>query len=897
MNGKIRGWSSLRGLAMALPVVLGCGGQPAPVATVAPPAAPTASERPEAAPRPELGRTALREGWTLQSSAKVEGATGKDISKVGYATAGWYATTVPSTVFAALIANHVYPDPYVGNNLASVPSAPFETSWWYRTELVVPADVPPRAAWLDLDGVNYRANVWMNGQLIASSDDIVGTFAAYELDVTPCVRFGEKNALAIEVLPPDLKTDLAITWLDWNPGPPDRDMGLWQGVSLRRTGPVALRKTHVQPRLEESLDAAHLTIKAELTNATGEPVHTMVDARVAGIEVTQEVDLAGHETRTVTFEPTRYPVLDLAKPRLWWPAKMGAQDLYDAKLEASVSGRPSDRASVRFGIRNVTFEPTKDGYRLFRVNGKPFFVRGGGWSSDMMLRPITAERLEAELDYVQDLGLNTIRLEGKLESDAFFDRADERGIVTLPGWMCCDRWQDWPIWTPNDHRIAVRSMQSQAERLRSHASVFDFLIGSDEPPTAEVQEELREVLSRSDWPNPVSQSASDDGVKMTGPYDWVPPSYWYVDRKKYGGAWGFNTETSPGPAIPELESLAGMLTPEDQVALWSQPKAPQFHAGTRGTEFDNLSIFNAALAGRHGAPSSLADYVRKAQLMNYEAERAEYEAYSRNKYAPATGVVHWMLNNAWPSLIWHLYGSDLAVAAGYFGAKKGNEPVHIQYSYDDRSVVVVNQTQEPKKGLEARVRVVELDAKVGLDQRAAVSVGADAVATVLTVPPVPPGRAPYFVVLTLTEGDRTVSSSLYWLSRRPETMNFAKPVGTHDIPSVQFADYRDLARLAAVTLEARARAEVRGADGETRVTLENRTPSIAFFVRLKLTRGTGGEQVVPVLWEDNYVSLLPGEKRELRVRYNAADLRGARPSVDVSGWNVAKVTLDASAGK
>ena len=269
-------------------------------------------------------------------------------------------------------------------------------------------------------------------------------------------------------------------------------------------------------------------------------------ATVGSVEVTQDVPLAAHETKTVAFDPAHFAALNIDKPKLWWPAQMGAQNLYDLRLQAAVAGAPSDSESVRFGIRNVTFDMTTDGDRLFHVNGKPFFVRGGGWASDIMLRPITRERIDQEFDYVRDLGLNTVRMEGKLESNEFFDRADELGIVMIPGWMCCDHWQDSAQWTPGDHKIAVRSMETQAERLRRHPSVFDFLIGSDEHPSPEAQKELRAALAKSDWPNPVSPSASDDGVKMSGPYDWVPPGTGTWTRSRTGAAGASTRRPVPG---------------------------------------------------------------------------------------------------------------------------------------------------------------------------------------------------------------------------------------------------------------------------------------------------------------------------------------------------------------
>src|SRR5215470_15396456 len=223
------------------------------------------------------------------------------------------------------------------------------------------------------------------------------------------------------------------------------------------------------------------------------------------------------------------------------------------------------------------------------------------------------------------------------------------------------------------------------------------------------------------------------GMKMPGPYDWVAPSYWMLDKSN-GGAFGFNSEAGPGPSIPEMDTLSVMLTSAQQTSLWSMLNASQFHAGGSSGNFSQLSIFNAALSARHGAPKSLDDYVKKAQLMNYEAERAPFEAYSRNKYNQATGYIHWMLNNAWPSLIWHLYGSDLSPAAAYFGAKKGNEPLHILYSYDNGSIVAVNNTQQAAMGLSASVRVFNLDATQKYANDSMINVPADGTATVGTIP-------------------------------------------------------------------------------------------------------------------------------------------------------------------
>jgi exo-1,4-beta-D-glucosaminidase len=858
---------------------------------------PDASVDPPPPPVPE-GRLPLRDGWTLQSSAKLA-AGGAELSTPGFATTGWVPTSVPSTVLAALVANGVYPDPFAGDNLRGIPREPFQSSWWYRTEVELPADFAGQTVFLDLEGVNYKANVWLNGQLVAGADQVIGTFTRHEFDVTALVRTSGANALAIETFMPDTAQDLALSWLDWNNSPPDRDMGLWQPVYLARSGQVAVRDTRVSSRLDASYASAALTIKTDLHNTSAASVHATVHARVdhGAIDVVREVDLAGHETRTITFDPSTDGALALAHPRLWWPAQLGNPELYDLDVSAEVGGKRSDREGVRFGVREVTFDILSEGVRVFEINGKRVLIRGGGWSSDMLLRPPAPAHLDAEMRYVLDLGLNTIRLEGKLEFDEFYDRADELGILTMPGWMCCDRWEHWDDWNATDHRVATASLDAQARRLRNHPSVITFLIGSDNAPPPDVEQEYLGAMKKNDWPNPVMPSASGDttpslgpsGVKMNGPYDWIAPAYWYQDTGR-GGAFGFNTETGPGPSVPELESLRVMLTPEALDTLWRNPGARQWHAGTEGTPFDNLGLFAQALTARHGPVTSLEDFVAKAQLMNYEGERAEYEAYGRNKYATATGVIHWLLNNSWPSLIWHLYGHDLQLAGAYYGAKKANEPLHIQYSYDDQSIVVVNHTPRAESGLQAAVRVYGLDAQVRFSKDVSVDIGEDAAKRIVTLPAPGGSDGVYFVDLTLARGAQLVSRNFYWLSRKEEIIDWAHSDFFHTA-TAQFGDFTALATLPAANLVAQASFDRDERGGIAHVTLENHGATLAFFVRLKLTRGAGGAIVAPVFWQDNYVTLAPGEQRQLDVRYATADLHGAAPAIELRGWNVASQAL------
>jgi exo-1,4-beta-D-glucosaminidase len=679
---------------------------------------------------------------------------------------------------------------------------------------------------------------------------------------------------------------LALTWVDWNPSPPDKDMGLWQPVYLTTSGPLLLRRPFVENKLDGTGRAA-LTVSLDVSNPTPQPVRGRVRARIADIVVAEDVALGPQETRTLHLTPEAHPELVLANARLWWPAEMGTPNLYRLDAIVETDAGVSDQASLRFGIREVTSQLAATGGRMFRINGRRILIRGGGWAPDMLLRA-SPERQLAELRYVLDMHLNTVRLEGKLEDDRFFDLADSLGVLVMAGWCCCDHWEHWKDWTPEDHRIAEASQRSQIARLRGHASVFVWLNGSDNPPPPDVERVYLDVLNELRWPNPYVSSATArptpltgaTGVKMTGPYDWVPPSYWLLDTTR-GGAHGYNTETSPGPAVPPVESLRRMF-PADH--LWPPDEFWSYHAG--GGQFTTLDIFTRALAARFGAADNLEDFAQKSQLMAYEGERAMFEGFARNKYR-STGVIQWMLNNAWPSLIWHLYDYYLRPGGGYFGAKKGSEPLHVLYAYDDRTIVVANHGGAVQ-GVALRVRLLDLASATRFARDTVLDLPADSSIRILAVPELPGLSSTYFLDLRLVAaGGGVLSSNFYWLSTTPDALDFPKSTW-YVTPARSYADFTGLGTLPAAEVTAGVRFERDGPDEVAHVTLSNPGSTLGFFLRLQVVTAPGGEEVLPVLWEDNYLSLLPGESREVTARYRPEGGPGTGRALVVSGWNVAR---------
>jgi exo-1,4-beta-D-glucosaminidase len=422
--------------------------------------------------------------------------------------------------------------------------------------------------------------------------------------------------------------------------------------------------------------------------------------------------------------------------------------------------------------------------------------------------------------------------------------------------------------------------------------------GSDMPPSVgaydpyvgdpKVEQGYLDIEAQLQWPNPVLSNASEKastitgetGVKMLGPYEWVPPIYWETDEdRQAGGAWSFATEISPGPAVPPLDSLEQMLGSDH---LWPMDETWIYHTG--GGPFHSLEVFTAAMNARYGPARSVADYAEKSQIMAYESHRAMFEAYGANKYT-STGVIQWMLNNAWPSMIWHLYDNYLRPGGSYFGAKIALEPLHIQYSYANNAVVVVNSTLQAYPDLSATADIYDLDGKKLYTAAQTVSVDADGVAEVLSLEEAGELPVTYLLRLTLAGADGQVASqNTYWLSTSPEAVDWDN-TDWYVTPTSSYADFTTLQSVAPATLSVSDTTEKQDPDQVQTVTVTNTGTTVAYFVHLKVTQGEGGAEVLPALWQDNYFILLPGESRTITVRYRLSDLGDATPLIVVDTWN------------
>jgi exo-1,4-beta-D-glucosaminidase len=827
---------------------------------------------------PPAGSLVLRDNWLIQSSAEATNGGGA-ISKPGYAATNWYPTTIPSTVLAALVANKVCPDPYYGNNYLELPGVrrwdkpegnPFESAWWYRTEFELPADYAGKQVWLNFHGVNYRANLWVNGQKAVDATELEGAYRLFSFDIARFVKPGQTNCLALEIQPPR-GFDLSISWVDWNPTPPDHGMGIWYDVSLSASGPVHIEHPFVKTKLNlPATDQAKLTVIAELRNAGSAPVKGWLKGSIENIQFAKEIELGANETKEITFTPEEFSQLVVANPRLWWPHTVGPQNLYDLNLNFEAGGEVSDTRHLRFGIREISSwmnEFDQQRTKVFQVNGRNIVIRGGGYVEDMMLRP-SDERVEAELRYLKFMNLNALRMEAPRGSDYLFERCDEEGILIMVGWCCGYPFESWKNWTPHIADIAEQSWRDQIVNLRAHPSVFTWLYGSDNFPPEDIERRYINVLKHYDDTRPYSSSATQAPSKLAGytglfmgewpeVYGYLPPSSWY-DKLE------FNTEAGPnGEQLPPMETIKRVMPERD---LW--PPSSGWDLRRRS---DFFPLAHKALESRYGKPVSLEDYCAKSQLLQLEAVRAMFEAFAANKYK-SSGVICWMFNSAWPKFSWQLFDYYLMPNGAFYGAKKACEPLHVQYNYKENAVQLVNGFYQDFGGLKVSAKVYDFQAREIFAKEITTDLKADE-SKILFKLNLPEGRTPIcFVKLVLQDqSGKELSSNFYWLSNKGD----------------EHADLTGLAKLPAVDVTAKP-GTFRKENGRLRLVVEftNSSASLAFALNPKILFAVTREPVLPVLWQDNYFSLLPGEKRAVEVSLDESLVTEKKLLFKLDGWNL-----------
>jgi exo-1,4-beta-D-glucosaminidase len=841
-------------------------------------------------------RMILKDGWQMQSATRVTDA-GTIVSLPGYKTLDWYKVSVPTTVIAGLLSNKVYDfDPFYDMNFVKLNDQKLDSTWWFRKEFTLPNSERGKEVVLKLHGINYKANVWLNGVLIADSNQIVNPYRIIELDITEKIITAGINTLALEIKrpinPQKRGGDLAIDYADWIHYPPDYNAGIINNIEIKTYDRVGIRYPLVTTNFDlPSLGTAHLTVDALVTNYTADPQDVTVRGKInSEINFKKKVHLNAHETAEVTFTPADFPQLNIENPRIWWPWQYGKPNLNHIELSAARDNLVSNTIAEEFGIRQITSQFIDDKSRVFIVNGKRIVLRGAAWSPDIFQRR-SPERQEQEIRLYRHMNMNIVRSEGKMEDDHFYALCDKYGMLVMTGWMCCGAWQYPENWDAGKRASAMASDSSVMLWLRNKSSLMVWLNGSDMPPRdSTVEEDYLKIEASLKWPNPTISTADASkskvsgfsGVKMAGPYEWVPPIYWETDTSlRHGGAWSFATEISPGPSIPPYESLIKFI-PKD--SLWFTTESWKYHCGTM--TFGNTQVFNDALEGRYGKAKDIKDYIAKAQAQNYESHRAMMESYGLHKYHTATGVVQWMGSNPWPGLIWHTYDYYLYPAGTYFGMKKSMEPLHIMYSYANNEVDITNSLLQKFSGLKAKAEIYNLDGSLKYSKNITTGVEPDSIQKCFALPQISDLSDTYFLRLQLNDANGDVKSiNWYWLSTKADVLDWVRSKW-YMTPQTGYADFSALQNISKTSLKMVYTTGKKYDSTLHTVIITNTGKTVAFQVHLRAVKGRSGDDILPLIFSDNYIELAPGETRTISCSYANKDAKGAIPFFVTSAWNL-----------
>jgi hypothetical protein len=843
--------------------------------------------------------------------------TGAAISAPGFSAAGWQNAVVPGTVLNSLVFNKVYPEPYFGRNndrgLNLIPDiadkgADFYT-YWFRTKFTVPPSYAGKRVWLQLDGINYTADIWVNGQQVGT---LAGMFQRGTYDITSLVTPGSsQNALAILVHPVDPPnsfssptntggdasnensngadgkigkyTTMLMTagWdFTFNDGIRDRNTGIWRDVKIYETGPVTLRNPFVKSSLPlPSLSPASETISVELTNATDKSQSGTVTATIAegNISLQQNVTLAANETRTVSFAPADYPKLVINNPRLWWPFNKGDQPLYNLTTSFTQNGAVSDELKTRFGIRDIrTDRNTPDGSRVFYVNGKRVFLHGTNWIPEAMCRTST-ERTEAELRYTRQAGVNFIRFwgGGVTESDEFFDLCDELGIMV---WV--EFWLTGNTALPADTELYRANVADTVKRVRNHPSVAYYVSANERSANTIVP--ITDLLNSLDGTRGYQAASEIDGIHDGSPYISVNPMWYYEDTASARGSRinGLCPEYG-APILPTVDALREMMPEAD---LW--PINTRTWKYLDGGGFHEMATTYVNSTNQYGLSSSIDEFAFKAQMFGGLAYRAIWECWNANRFEYGdrftTGVLFWYHNSPHPQVCGRMWDWSLEPTAALYFSQKAHEPVHAQYDFLKNTVGVNNELPRSFTGMKLKTRILNFDMTEVYNQTKTFDLPEDRfVPNVQTV--TLPGNLSqvHFIKLELRDSlGKLVSENFYWRSKEDYT-----PGRTATGP--QYAGFGDLSKLPKVQLSSTVTQRTEGGKNFYRVQVSNPSNSLAFMVWLRLQDGNTNKPIRPAFYDDNFFSLLPGESRTIDIEYSGK-INPATTKLIVDGWNVAR---------
>jgi Glycosyl hydrolase 2 galactose-binding domain-like/Exo-beta-D-glucosaminidase Ig-fold domain/F5/8 type C domain/Glycosyl hydrolases family 2 len=828
-------------------------------------------------PKPEKGvvdnRMYLSGGnWKLLRAPDVTGS-GESISRNGFDASAWVTATVPGTVLVSYWNTGALPDPNFGDNQLMISESFFNCDFWYRDEFKVPSDFRGEHMFLNFDGVNWKADVYVNGK---KTGRIEGAFIRGKFDVTDFIIPGGKNTIAVlihkndnpgiiteqtlnspdrngGVLGADNPTFHASIGWDWIPTIRGRNIGIWNDVYLSASGAVTIQDPLIITDLPlPDTNSADLSVEVTLINHDPKTINGTLTGNYGRIQFGKAVTIDPGSSEVVRIDPAENASLHLINPKLWWPKGYGRQNLYEVRLAFKTEdGAISDKTEFLSGVREMSFNEDNDILNIY-INGRRFIGRGGNWGFSESNLEYRSREYDIAVAYHADMNFTMIRnWVGQTGDDEFFDACDRYGVMV---WQ--DFWLANPVDgpDPDDPAMFIRNADDFIKRIRNHPSIGLYCGRNEGNPPPVIDSALRKMISEL-HPGMLYIANSAMGVVSGGgPYRALPVRDYFL-------LYGYNKFHSERgmPNVMNYESLTQML-PES--ALWPQNYQWGIHDycvdGAQGA-----SSFNQMIEKGFGPVSDAKKFTELAQWINYNGYRGMFEGRSQFRQ----GLLLWMSHPAWPSMVWQTYDYYFDPTAAYFGCKKASEPIHIQWNPVYDFIEVVNYSAGNKTGLKAKASIINMDGSVQWENEEELTCSEDSTVRCFKLEFPKTLSQVHFIKLTLTEGGRVISDNFYWR-------------GLED------GNYQALNQLPKATLSGNTKTRKSGKEWLITTTVKNTSGQPALMIRLKVTGKNSNQRMLPVFYSDNYISLMPGEEKVITMRLKDADTRGERPKVDISGFNL-----------
>ena len=851
----------------------------------------------------------IRHDWKVKSSAEA-GMNGAKLSGSEINTKSWAGTSLPATVLTALVRNGIYPNPYIGTNNMLIPDIsdeynkqydllkyshikntnPWKQPYWFRNEFQVSTDLNGKHLWLNFGEINYKAQVWLNGKLLADTTEMVGMERTFRFEVTEILKKDGKNILAVAVWPPDhpatpandplaprsdpgqnmadglLARDYtkwdALGW-DWQPAIRDRDMGITEDVFLSATDDIEFDNLYVTSNLNlPDTTTADITLSASLVNHSAAIQKGVVKIVVknGGDEITFEepYQIEPHSVKEFFWDKNNVKSLRIQNAKLWWPFGYGKQNLYVVNLSTETKSNHKATISETFGIRKVeTSIGAKE--RVIKINGREIYPKGGNWVIDMMLN-WNASRYEKEILLTRNANLNMLRIWGPtgVAPKALYKAADNYGILMWQDFLN-DFWgtfKNTPGFQP-EIKLYEKATTGIVKKLRNHPSLVIWCGGNEGVnPREELILELLKKQDNRDSRFYLKQS-DGDGLHGGGPYHTLEPKDYFTHPKLNG----FSSEIGPS-GIPPLQSMEKFMP--EMGKTWAPGRFPldgvwAYHDANNwpGNDSRKFTSYDDMLRKYYGAPDTsvvskgVENYIEKCQLINYDVYRASIESINRQLWSNASGILLWKSNSSWPSITWQVYDWYLQANAGYYGAKKAGETIHVQLNRNDNSVSVLNLQNRNLHGITIKATLCDLSLKTVWNETKKLDTGANC--SVFSGIIVPESEETQFLKLAvISAAGEILAENFYWLNEKN--------------------DFKALNHLPEPKLDVAVSNVSNTGTHKFQVLVKNTGQTLAFMLNLKLVGKESKQEILPSFWSDNYISLLPGESKILDVEIMHDDL-------------------------